>query len=425
MNIWKDKTDLVVTCGIGLLEPTMKEFRGFGFKPFNESETVFCVRGTMKDAMFFNLWSRCAHRILYPVLSNAYARDLEGLYFQINNLPWEEWLDPEKFLTVNSLAHNETCWDSRMPTLKTKDAIVDRLRSVLKRRPDTGNENEGAAVFTYWNETTLHCFIDTTGMPLPRRGYHLEPWLAPMQETLAAATIMATQYSADIPLVVPMCGSGTPAIEAALIALNRAPGSFREHFSFMSLLGYGDIDDWARVRKGIERGWYQAESDFTVTQIVPTAPPVRDLTPCAVWHLMTSAARQNERPADAPVAPIIATDIAPGAIEATRKNARAAGVTEFLQTYTCDFAATELPPPPAVLFMNPEYGERLGDVGELPETYARIGEFLKAHCRGYHIYILSGNTSLSANLGLKAERVLPCHNGGIECKLLEFKIYEH
>ena len=423
MNIWTHKTDLVVTCGRGLLEPTMKEFRGFGSKPFNESETVFCVRGSMKDAMRFNLWSRCAHRILYPVLSNAYARNLDELYFAILALPWEDWIDPEKFLTINSISFNETCRDTRMPTLRTKDAIVDRLRSKLGRRPDTGNDYEGAAVYTYWNETTLHCFIDTTGEPLSRRGYHHEPWLAPMQETLAAAAIMATPYSADVPLVVPMCGSGTPAIEAALIAKNRAPGGFRNHFAFMSLMGYGDIDDWARVRKGLDRGWYQAEKDFTVRQVSASAPTLRTLTPCAVWNLMNTAARQNERPENAPVAPIIATDIAQGAIEATRKNARTAGVTELLQTQVCDFAATEIPPPPGVLFMNPEYGERLGDMDTLPETYIRIGEFLKTCCRGYHIYVLSGNTTLSVNLGLKAERVLPCNNGPIECKLLEFRIY--
>jgi putative N6-adenine-specific DNA methylase len=311
-----------------------------------------------------------------------------------------------------------------MPTLKTKDAIVDRLRDAFGRRPDAGGGYEGAAVYTYWNETTLHCFLDTTGEPLSRRGYRHEPWLAPMQETLAAAALMATPYAPEIPLVVPMCGSGTPAIEAALIAKNRAPGSFRDHFTFMALNGYGDLDDWARVRKGLDRGWYQAEKDFTVTQTDPAAPRLHALTPSVVWNLMLTAARRDERPADLPVAPIIATDIAQGAIEATRKNARFAGVTELLQTHVCDFADTPLPPAPAVLFVNPEYGERLGDMEELPATYARIGEFLKTRCQGYRIFILTGNTFLSSHRGLKASRVLPGRNGPIECKILEFEIFK-
>jgi len=221
-----------------------------------------------------------------------------------------------------------------------------------------------------------------------------------------------------------MCGSGTAAIEAALIAINRAPGSFRDHFAFMSLAGYGDLDDWARIRKGLDRGWYAVEKDFSVTQTDPSAPTLHRVTPSAIWNLMTTDARKQERPADCPVAPIICTDIAQGAIDATRENARAAGVTELIQSSVCDFAATPLPPAPAVLFMNPEYGDRLGDLDELPATYARIGEFLKTSCRGFHIYILSGNTGLSVNLGLKASRVLPCHNGGIDCKLLEFHIFD-
>ncbi|MCL1888806.1 MAG: hypothetical protein FWF96_08060, partial [Kiritimatiellaeota bacterium] len=353
MDIWTQQTDLVVTCGRDLLQPTMKELRGLGCKPYNESEVVFCVRGDMREAMRINLWSRCAHRVLYPVLNNAFARDLDEVYYAINNLPWELWLDPEQFLTVESIAFNDTCRDTRLPTLKTKDAIVDRLRTRLGRRPDTGNSNEGAAVYTYWNDTTLHCFIDTTGEPLSRRGYRREPWLAPMQETLAAAAVMATPYSHGMPLVMPMCGSGTLAIEAALLAKNRAPGALRNHFAFMSLVGFGDVDDWARVRKGLDRGWYRAEDDFTVTQIVPTAPPLHALKPSVAWNLMLADARRRERP-DAGIAPIIATDIAPGAIEATRKNARAAGVTELLQTHVCDFADTPLPDAPAVIFMNPE-----------------------------------------------------------------------
>ncbi|MCL1888808.1 MAG: hypothetical protein FWF96_08070, partial [Kiritimatiellaeota bacterium] len=185
----------------------------------------------------------------------------------------------------------------------------------------------------------------------------------------------------------------------------------------------GDVDDWARVRKGIERGWYRVEKDLSIALETASAPPVRSLSPCAFWNLLATDARRRERPADAPVAPIIATDIAQGAIEATRKNARSAGVTELLQTQVCDFAETEIPPPPGVLFINPEYGERLGDPAELPETYARVGAFFKERCRGYNIYVLTGNTFLSSHLGLKAARVLPCHNGPLDCKLLEFEIY--
>lgn len=423
MDIWTQEVDLVVTCGRGLLMPTMQEVSKLGYKPYNEGETVFCVRGTMKDAMYLNLWSRCAHRILFPVLLNGFARNLDDLYYALLRLPWENWLDPEQYLTVNSAAWNDTCRDTRMPTLKTKDAVVDRLRQRLGRRPDAGAETHGAAIFTYWNDTTLHCFLDTTGEPLSRRGYRMKPWRAPMQETLAAAMLIAARYDGHTPLVVPMCGSGTPVIEAALIAKNRAPGSFRHHFAFMALAGYGDLDDAARLRKGIDRGWYRVEQDYTLTQVAPSAPPIHAVKPSATWSLITAGARANELPDDFAFPPIIASDIAPEAIDTTRDNARAAGVTPLIQTHVCDFALTPLPAPPATLFMNPEYGQRLGSMDTLPATYQRIGDFLKTRCQGYTVFILSGDTRLSTQIPLKATRVLPCHNGPIDCTLLEFDIY--
>jgi putative N6-adenine-specific DNA methylase len=181
-----------------------------------------------------------------------------------------------------------------------------------------------------------------------------------------------------------MCGSGTPAIEAALIARNRAPGSFRPHFAFMAIKDYA-----------------AAAGD--------------------AWKKLTTAARQGERTEGLP--PIVATDLAPQAVATARENARAAGVAASILFDACDFAATHLPPPPGMLFMNPEYGERLGNVAELEPVYERIGRFLRERCGGYRAFILAGNKKLSLRMGLKSSRRLPFMNGPIDCRLLEFEIY--
>jgi 23S rRNA G2445 N2-methylase RlmL len=382
MPAWTEPATIVISCARGLAPYTVLELQRLGYTVDESGETSLSVRGSLTDAMRLNLWLRTAHRVLWPV-AMARARTLDDLYTAVAGVPWEHWLDPDGYFTVGTAVWNPDVRDTRMPALKTKDAIADRLRRVCGRRPDSGGDFGGAAVFIYWHENDLRVYLDTTGEPLSRRGYRLHPWVAPMQETLAAACILATDWNAATPLVVPMCGSGTPAIEAALIARNRAPGTFRKHFAFMSL------------------------KDYTASQ--------------DVWHTLVAEAKQGERTEGLPV--IVATDIAPQAVDTARTNARAAGVAASILFNTCDFADTHIPPPPGVLFMNPEYGERLGSVAELEPVYERIGRFLRERCGGYRAFILAGNKKLSLRMGLKSTRRLPFMNGPIDCRLLEFEVY--
>lgn len=379
---WTDAATLVISCARGLVPCTAMELQRLGYAVGEVGDTSLSVQGSLIDAMRLNLWLRTAHRVLWP-LAMAKAQTMDDLYAVVAGIAWEQWLDPDGYFTVGTTLWNVAANDTRLPALKTKDAIVDRLRQIYGRRPDSGGEFSGAAVFVYWHADDLRVYLDTSGEPLSRRGYRLHPWVAPMQETLAAACVLATEWDAATPFIVPMCGSGTPAIEAALIARKRAPGSFRRHFAFMSLKNYAAVQDR--------------------------------------WTALVAAAKQGERNADLPV--IVATDIAPQAVATARENARAAGVAAAIIFDTCDFAVTHIPPAPGVLFMNPEYGERLGTMAELEPVYERIGRFLRERCGGYRAFILAGNKKLSLRMGLKSSRCLPFMNGPINCRLLEFEIY--
>jgi putative N6-adenine-specific DNA methylase len=179
-----------------------------------------------------------------------------------------------------------------------------------------------------------------------------------------------------------MCGSGTLAIEAAMIATNRRPGLFRTNYAFMHLQGY-------------DANVYEQEDALLEQQII-----------------------------DVPGLRIIATDYSEKAVENAKKNAVAAGVAKLIEFTVCDFADTEIPQNvPGIFYVNPEYGERLGDITALEKTYGRIGDFMKQKCGGYFGYVFTGNLDLAKKIGLKAKRRIEFYTSTIDCRLLEYELY--
>ncbi|HOM59106.1 MAG TPA: class I SAM-dependent RNA methyltransferase [Kiritimatiellia bacterium] len=423
MNLWKDTYPLIISCARGLAPQTVGELKRLGYRIVDTTAQTVVVRGTMRDMMTLNLRLRTAHRVLAPLLRTE-CRNLREFYDDVKSIDWENLLEPDGYFTVNSVTRTDAIRDTRMAALKAKDAIADRMRQQCGSRPDSGRETHGAAIFVYWQRTELIIYLDTTGgEPLSKRGYRITPGTAPLQETLAAGCVLASGWDANSPFVVPMCGSGTPAIEAALLALNRAPGSFKSHFGFMAIKGY-------RITIPGERAGASVRQRFGAS-------------PEQIWKDMVATARDQERREGLP--PILATDIDPETLESARLNAIAAGVSEHITFAACDFEATQLPPPPGVIFLNPPYGQRLASgvaVESTAETdaesaadepasgealeplYRRIGDFFKRQAVGYTGCVLTGNLELSRRIGLRSSRRIPFFNGPIECRMLVFDLFE-
>ena len=418
MRIWTDRNyPIIISCAKGLAEWTRREVESLGYRVIDETYNTVVIRGAMREMLNLNLRLRTAHRVLVPLL-RARCTNLRHLYSLVNSIDWENQLDENGYFSVSSVAHNRTVRDTRMPSLVTKDAIADRMRERCCRRPDSGGENIGAAVFVYWEEDQVIVYLDTSGEPLSKRGYRKIPGSAPMQETLAAACIQAMRWDCRTPFVSPMCGSGTPAIEATLMALNRAPGMFKSHFAFMSLKGY------TRIIEGESAPKTSPRSRFGVS-------------PEQIWKEMKFEARSEEVPPER-LPPIIATDISPEAVEYARTNAVAAGVSQYITFEACDFADTKIPvdggmeaslpamerrPSRGAVFFNPEYGIRLGDPRELALTYERIGDFLKQKCAGFTGAVLTGSRPLAQCIALRTAARIPFFNGPIECRLLIYPMY--
>ena len=400
MKLWTDKNyPIIISCAKGLSPWTEIEVRDMGYQPIEVTENTVVVRGDMRDVMRLNLWLRTAHRVLVPLLRTT-CRNIKDLYEAVLSIDWENLLDPDGYFSVSSIVHNYTIRDTRIPSLYTKDAIADRMREKCQRRPDSGGENIGAAVFVYWEKDEVIVYLDTSGEPLSKRGYRKIPGSAPMQETLAAACIMALRWQKDTPFLSPMCGSGTPAIEAVLMAMNRAPGSLKGHFAFQSIKGY------QRIIPG---------------ETAPNVAPRQRVgaSPEQIWREMVLDAKNQESTVSLP--PVIATDISPEAVENAHSNAIAAGVAPYIQFKACDFAETPVPEQKGCVFFNPEYGIRLGDPKELAGVYERIGLFMNEKCAGYTGGLITGNPELSHLVNLYYRTRIPFFNGPIDCRLFVYE----
>jgi len=408
MKIWTDTNyPIIVSCAKGLAPWTEKEIREFGYEPIETTENTVVIRGAMRDVMRLNLFLRTAHRVLVPLLRTR-CRNIRDLYEAVKSIDWENLLEAEGYFSVSSIVHNFTIRDTRIPSLYTKDAIADRMREKCQRRPDSGGENRGAAVFIYWEKDEAIIYLDTSGEPLSKRGYRKIPGSAPMQETLAAACIMGLEWNCKTPFLSPMCGSGTPAIEAMMMAMKKAPGSLKGHFAFQSIKGYTRI---------------------IPNESAPTVAPRQraGASPEQIWKEMVIKAKEEEVTADLPK--VIATDISPEAIENAHTNAIAAGVAPYITFKACDFADTPIPSTNDVqpstsqkgcVFFNPEYGIRLGDPVELSPIYERIGTFMNEKCRGWTGGLITGNPDLAKLVNLYYRNRIPFFNGPIDCRLFVY-----
>lgn len=381
-QVFNTPSKVIITCNKRLSPYLELEVKNLGFKPVRIFSTGIELKVSLNDCIRLNLNLRCASQVLYS-LQEFDAENGEELYHKVTAIEWEKLIDFSGYFSVTSNVDNSTITTPLFANLKVKDAIADRIKSVHKIRPNSGPDYTKTVVHLYWKNEKAEIFLDTSGETLAKHSYRKIPGKAPMLEALAASTILATQWDFKSPFINPMCGSGTLAIEAALIATGRTPGLLRMNYGFMHILGY-------------EEEVFFTERRRLKDQVVKN----QDLK-------------------------IIATDISEDAIDISKKNAKTAGVDQLIEFYACDFADTRIPQDEAgVIMFNPEYGERLGVHSKLEATYARIGDFMKKECKSYTGYIFTGNPDLAKKIGLRASRRIEFYNGKLDCRLLEYELYD-
>ncbi len=384
LDINQAKT-ILVTCGPGLADFLQWEIEALGFTVESVHRGGIEIKASFVDAMKLNLHLRTAYNVLY-LLRQFLCDGPDELYEEVGAVAWEEIIPPNEYISIVGRIDTASIDNSMFASLKVKDAIADRMVKKTGARPDSGKEKRAIVINLYWRDDRAWLYLNTSGLKLTDRGYRRMPFKAPMRESLAASVVMATGYDGAAPLVNPMCGSGTLAIEAALIAARRAPGLLRTNFGFTHLKCF-DEDLWRTIRNDATKEGRKL-------------------------------AKKN-RPAR-----IIATDISPDAIVAARKNAMTAGVEHLIDFSVCDFADTPVPDEKGIVVVNPEYGVRLGEIERLGDTYKRLGDFFKQKCPGWTGYIFTGNMALAKKVGLRTSRRTAFFNADIECRLLKYDMYE-
>ncbi len=334
------------------------------------------------------LQARLPFRILRE-LARFPCRNREELYAGVQAAilsleHWQRWLPPEAGLRVDATGSAPGLAHSHYTALEVKNALVDLQRQQFGRRSSVDLDDPDRSFHLHLGGGQASLSLDGSGASLHRRGYRAAMGLAPLKENLAAGLIALTGWDGSVPLADPLCGSGTLLIEAARLALGRAPGLERAFA----------LERWP------------------------------DFNP-RLWEQEVAAARAlaREQLADGrPLAPLLGREQDPEVLEQARQNATAAGVAPWLQLQAGDCRDFQPPADPGILVCNPPYGERIGDGDALEALYADLGAMVKERCSGWTLWLLSGNPQLTGALRMKASRRIPVSNGGIDCRWLRYEI---
>jgi putative N6-adenine-specific DNA methylase len=334
--------------------------------------------GPQELAYHANLESRLASRILWQVGQGPY-RDEDDIYALAHALDWPRWFRADRSLRVDVAATRSPVHSLEFTTLRIKDAVCDRHRAAGGVRPSVNKERPDVRVHTHLTASDATFYLDTSGDPLFKRGLRRETAEAPLRENLAAGLLRLAGWQPGTTLLDPLCGGGTIALEAALIALDVAPG-LKRTFGFQKL------------------AWYDGPS----------------------WQRIKQAAQRRAKPATA--TGIFASDSDALAVGQCQANLAAAGLAEAVRVDHADVLLRAAPASAGIIVSNPPYGHRLAESSTLAAFYPRLGDALKQHFPGWTAYLLSGDTRLAKLIGLKASRRTPLFNGALECRLYEYRV---
>lgn len=364
---------LFATCPRGLESILAQELQQQGCTHITPTEGGVSCQGSLKEIYRINLHSRTASRVLLQLSRVAY-RGEDDIYRAAKNIPWHEWFTVQQTLKVKVEGKRAKVKSLDFIALKIKDGVCDHFRDRVGERPSIDKSRPDVRIHAFLDEHNVSIFIDTSGEALFKRGYRQDSGDAPLRENLAAGLLLLAGYDGSQPFQDPFCGSGTIAIEAAWIALNRAVGLNRR-FGF---------ENWVNHDR-------------------------------ALWAKLKSEARGAIL--NKPRCPISASDNDRAMTRIAKENALAAEVDMFIEINTLDAQDTRPNGENGVLLSNPPYGVRLAEVQALHALYPQLGSWLKQHYAGWTAGLLTGDMAMPKLMRLKPKRKIPLFNGNLDCRL--------
>jgi putative N6-adenine-specific DNA methylase len=366
------------TCPRGLEAVLVSELAEFGAKNIQPTDGGVAFGGDMLLCYRANLESRIATRILWQVGRGRYVNE-EDLYQGVFKLDWPQWFDVKRDFMVKVTGVKCPLKSLEFATLRIKDAICDRFRQKVGSRPYVDTREPDVRVHAYLAAEEYQLYLDTSGNPLYQRGLRRASVEAPLRENLAAGIIRLSGWQPGTPLLDPMCGSGTFLLEAAMMALDIAPGSDR-HFGFEQLRNF-DATGWDKLR----------------SQVLGRAKPVG-------------------------FQKIYGSDADLRAVRVSRENLKQAGLLDAVQLSHVDMAEVPAPAESGVMIANPPYGIRIGEDEALAALYPKMAEALKKRFAGWNTYFLTNDMRLPKLMRLAPSKRTPLFNGPLECRLFEIRM---
>ena len=363
----------------GLEDILAGELRALGAGNVETGKRIVKFHADQRLLYQANACCRTAIRFLKPIHQFA-AEDEKQLYAGVQEFDWRDWLSPTQSLWIDPIVHSSFCTHSRFAAQLTKDAIVDQLRTPSGQRPSVSRDDPDLRISLHLVQNQATVYLDSSGESLHKRGYRQQTGEAPLNEVLAAGILQLSGWDRNSPLIDPLCGSGTLAIEAALLARNIAPILLGREFAFSK---------WPDFNRELFRSVYDE-----------------------------AIAAAN----DSLEFPIVGSDIDKAMINIARENAKWAGVLDDIQFNVCSFEVAKPPAENTTLVTNPPYDERL-KVERTAGLYRRIGDTLKQNFAGCTAWLLTGNLSAAKQIGLRSSQRITLFNGPIECRLLKFDLY--
>jgi len=370
---------LVATCSRGLEDVLADELRALGLEGISPGRGFVGFSGGLQAIYETNLCLRTAARVVLPA-ARGQVRNRDQLYDLASTVRWQDALQRGQTIAVDVAGRSRAFRNTAFTAQVVKDAVVDGLRQRQGWRPSVDRERPDVGIHLHLSDGVTTISLDTTGEQLSHRGYRPRGGPAPLAETLAAGILLHAGYDGSEPLIDPLCGTGTFAVEAAFIATRTPPG-LRRNFACERWATF-DSELFAEVRR-------------------------------------TAVHEAREAPA-----PIVASDGDERAVQATRRNLKAAWMDRFVTVTRRNVLDLELPwGSGGVIVANPPYGKRIGDVKKLRNFYKKLGDTLKNNGQGATAWLLVGNRELAGRIGLKPKRRIPLFNGPIECRLLKYELY--
>ena len=369
---------MVAKTFLGLEGVLADELRTLGAEEVNEGNRVVYFKGDKEMLYRANFACRTAVRILKPFLT-LHSTNADDLYEQLKTFDWERLMTVKTTFAIDVTAYSEDFTNSRFVTYRVKDAIADFFNDRYGKRPSIRLDNPEIRFDVHISGKEVTLSLDSSGDPLFKRGWRAAQTDAPINEVLAAGIIMLSGWDGKTDLVDPMCGSGTFLIEAALIGANIAPGVYRNHYAFQQWPDY-DAELFEKIYNDDS-----AEREF------------------------------NHK--------IYGSDIEGKAIAIARANVKNAGLNKYIELERRDFNEIEEVPEGGTLITNPPYGERLS-IEDIDQFYSDLGFKLKHTFRGYNAWLICYNKEQYFKIGLKPSVKYALNNGGLDCELLQYVIFD-